>query len=232
MNISQEEQNSVIQFFLELANLVSEKERQALKETALKSNLDSWKKGYKLMITGSGAASGALPLPLALMAIFPDLVFCGKVATQTCFGIGHILGKEVDYDLDMNHITAIWAGIAKGERTVPEGKTGIEVIALKSLPIKVAIKPATKVAGKVLAKATLKASTKIVTKLSAKAASKASAKLIAKFFTKVAVSWVPLLGAVVSAWVNNWLVDGLVDSAIEYYANPYVTYDNADLDDS
>jgi hypothetical protein len=136
MNIPEGNQEDIVQLFLQLANLVTDKERQILKEEALKSSLDSWRKGYKIMITGSGAASGALPLPLAIMAIAPDLAFCAYIATKTCFGIGHILGKEVDYDLDMNHITAIWSGMAKGERTVPEGKTGIEVVALKTLPAK------------------------------------------------------------------------------------------------
>jgi hypothetical protein len=215
--------------FLELANLVSETERRVLKQEAERHDLNSWKRGYKLMITSSGAASGALPLGLALPAIPADLVFCAYVGTRTCFGIGHILGKEVDYDLDIQHITAIWSGLAKGSTTVPEGKTGIEIVALKALPAKAVVKPITKVGGKILAKATLKASSKIVTKLSAKASSKATAKLVAKISAKSAASFVPLLGAVVSAWVNNWLVDGLVDSAIEYYANQYVVYDDNDI---
>ncbi|MGK7899576.1 MAG: hypothetical protein AB4372_39680 [Xenococcus sp. (in: cyanobacteria)] len=221
MSISQEE---LTKFFKEIGGVVSQKEQEALAKEAKKTKLADWKNRHNSMIVLSGAAAGLIPGGLGLLALPADLLWCGKVSANACFGVGHILGKEVDYDFDMAPITAIWTDQAYGARDIPEGKVGIEVPVAQTLMGKAGAKIGGKVAGKVLQKATVKGSAKIAAKLSHKASTKGAAKLVAKLGPKLALGWVPLLGAGLSAGVNYWLVDGLMEAAIQYYANPYVLF--------
>lgn len=209
-------QNDISQMFKDLGNLGEAQERKALKRKVNNYTLNEWKKENIGMAVASGAASGAIGGPVGLAALPADLAWCGRVSALGCFGIGHILGRDVDYDEDMPLILSVWTGLGEAAVSVPVGKVGIKVSS------KVTAKTAAKVAGKVVSKAAMKGGSKLGAKLAAKAASLAASKVVAKLAAKTGTAWVPIIGGVVSGGVNWWLVSGLLDTAEKYYRHPYV----------
>ena len=213
----------IAQMFKDLGNLGNNAERRALEKQAKNYHLSDWKAERIAMVVGSGALSGALGGPVGLAAIPADLAWCGRVSALGCFGIGHILGSEVDYDLDMNLIMSIWTGLGEATSIVPAGKVGIKICG-KATP-----KIAGKVAGVLVSKVALKGGSKLGTKLASKAASKAATKLVAKLTAKGTTGWIPIIGGLVSGGVNWWLVGGLLDAAEEYYKGDYLVLRDSEL---
>ena len=218
-------QDDIAQIFKGWGSDLLMAERKALRDKAAKYNVGDWKAEHIAYVAGSGALTGALGGFVGLAAIIPDLLWCKKVGTQGCLGIGHVRGLDVDYDEDMNAIMLLWSELGEAAVSVPVGKIGIK-ISNKVLP---------KVAGKVVEKLILKGSTKIGGKLVAKAASKAAAKLTAKLAAKSSFGWIPIIGGAVSAGINWWLLSGLLDAADKFYSSNtnYIILDNdeVDLDD-
>ena len=208
--------DEVAKMFKNLANLGTKKEREQLEKQVKRYNINDWKAKQLTMVVTSGAVSGAIGGPVGLGAIPADLAWCGRVSALGCFGIGHIKKIEVDYDVDMNLIMALWTGLAEASSVVPAGKMAIKVSG-KATP-----KLAGKVAGVLVSKGALKGGSKLGAKLASKAASKATTKLVAKLMAKTGTSWIPLIGGVVSGGVNWWLVSGLLDAAEEYYSGEYL----------
>lgn len=172
----------------------------------------------------SGAATGVMGGPVGLAAIIPDLMWCGRVGAHGCYGIGHILGREVDYDQDMDYILSVWSEAVEAAMNIPAGKVGIKIFG------KAAIAPmAGHLAGTIVSKATLKGGSKLAAKLAAKSVSKATAKLAAKLTAKAGFSWIPLVGGVASAGVNVWLVRGLMKAAEQYYRHDYLVIQDPEL---
>lgn len=215
--------DEIAQMFKDLANLGTSMEREQLKKQVKGYTINEWKRERLTMVVTSGAVTGAMGGPVGLAAILPDLAWCGRVGALGCFGIGHIKNVDLDYDVDMNLIMAIWTGLAEARSYVPVGKVGIKVSG------KVAPKIAGKVAGVLVSKVALKGGSKLGAKLASKAASKAATKLAAKLMAKTGTGWIPLIGGVVSGGVNWWLVSGLLDAAEEYYSGEYVVLRDREL---
>lgn len=215
--------DDIAQMFKDLANLGNSMEREQLKKQVKSYTIDGWKSERIAMVVASGGLSGALGGPMGLVAIPADLAWCGRVSALGCFGIGHIKGVDVDYDVDMNLIMSIWTDLAEAKNVVPVGKIGIKVCSKASPKI------AAKVAGSLVSKVALKGGSKLGTKLASKAASKAAAKLAAKLMAKTGTGWIPLVGGLVSGGINWWLVSGLLDAAEEYYSHEYVILRDREL---
>ena len=206
----------IAQVFKDLGNLGNRLEREALERQAKNYHLSDWKAERIAMVVGSGALSGALGGPIGLAAIPADLAWCGRVSGLGCFGIGHILGREVDYDLDMSLIMSIWTGLGEAASVVPAGKVGIKICG-KATP-----KIAGKVAGVLVSKVALKGGSKLGAKLASKAATKAATKVVTKLAAKGGTGWIPIVGGIVSGGINWWLVGGLLDAAEQYYKHDYL----------
>lgn len=212
-------QGQIADIFKSLGSIGTDQERRNLKQKVNKYTVDEWRFESLAQVTASGALTGGIGGPVGLAAVIPDIAFCGRVGALGCFGIGHILGREVDYDYDMNMILALWTGLAETAIYVPAGKVGI----------KLSSKATAKMAGKLVAKAVLKSSSKLGSKLAAKAASKAAAKLVAKLVAKTGVGWIPVIGGIVSAGINIWLVGGMLEAAERYYRGDYVILNDGEL---
>lgn len=212
-------QDDVAKVFKGWGSELLEAERKALRKKAAGYSVSDWKAEHIAYVVGSGALTGIVGEPVGLAAIIPDLLWCKKVGTQGCLGIGHIKGCDVDYDQDMNMILAVWSDLAEAAVSVPVGKVGIKV-SNKALP---------KVAGKVVEKLLFKGSSKIGAKLASKAASKAAAKLTAKLAAKSGFGWIPVVGGAVSAGINWWLLSGLLDAAEIYYKSNYIVLSDDEI---
>ncbi len=215
--------DEIATMFKDLANLGTKMEREQLKKQVKGYSVNGWKTERLTMVVTSGALSGAIGGPVGLAAIPADLAWCGRVSALGCFGIGHIKNVDIDYDVDMNLILAIWTGLAEATSLIPAGKVGIKVSS------KAAPKVAGMVAGSLISKASLKGGSKLGAKLASKAASKAATKLAAKLMAKGGTGWIPVIGGLVSGGVNWWLVSGLLDAAEEYYSHEYVYLRDAEL---
>lgn len=215
--------DEIATMFKDLANLGTKMEREQLKKQVKGYSVNGWKTERLTMVVTSGALSGAIGGPVGLAAIPADLAWCGRVSALGCFGIGHIKNVDIDYDVDMNLILAIWTGLAEATSLIPAGKVGIKVSS------KAATLGAGMVAGSLISKATLKGSSKLGAKLASKAASKAATKLAAKLMAKGGTGWIPVIGGLVSGGVNWWLVSGLLDAAEKYYSHEYVYLRDGEL---
>ena len=211
-------------------------EREALKQKALLvGSVKAWqirtkrKSGCVGFVTGLPGGPGGL----AMEAI--DLAYLFKTIGKACYGIGHILEKEVDYEHDLFLILGIWSGIAEATGYVAIGK--------------IAVKTPQKVASKILAKGGMKVSARAVTMAKAKALvsvgnklisktyfksssaavrrilTKASAKAMVKLGPKMVSKTVPILGGVVGAGVNVWMINSILRAAEQYYSNEYIVFD-------
>lgn len=205
-------EEKITQIFKGWGRDLNEAEKSALANKARGYLLSDWKREHIAMATGSGVVTGLIGGPVGAAAIIPDLLWCKKVGTQGCLGIGHIKGKHIDYEQDMNLILSIWSKLGEASFSIPAGKVGI----------KISHKLGPKVLGKVVEKSLFKGSTKLGAKMTAKVAAKATAKLATKLSVKVGLGWIPLVGGLASGGVNLWLISGLLDAAEEYYNSDYV----------
>ncbi len=212
-------QDNIAEIFKNLGNVGTSQERRALERKMKNYTVEEWRFECFAQVIASGALTGAIGGPVGLAAIIPDIAFCGRVGALGCFGIGHILGREVDYDRDMNMILALWTDLAETAVTVPVGKVGI----------KVSGKLTAKMAGKLVGKAVLKSSSKFGSKLAAKAASKAATKVVTKLAAKAGVGWIPFFGGAVSAGINRWLVNGMLTAAERYYRGDYIVINDSEI---
>jgi hypothetical protein len=217
-------QDKLTDFFLEMGNIGTRQNRNELEYSASQYTMNGWKRLHASQVMAVGTASGILGGPIGLMAVIPDLMACSGISARACYGIGHLKGRDPDYEQDMSLILAHWSGVVETASTVALGKVGIKVVG------KAGIAHITgSVAGKVIAKAALKGSSKLASKLAAKAASKAASKLAAKVLAKGGAAAIPIIGGVVSAGVNWWLVDGLMNAAERFYSNDYVIVTDSEV---
>ena len=177
--------------------------KQRLKDDANGKTIDEWKAGLKFKVAGVGGLTGVLGGPVGLLLEGADIAYLLAACGQACYGVGHIRGREIDYDLDIPMILAIWAGAAEAAAYNVAGKTAI------------------KVGGKVA----LKAGAVVGSQLLGKVVPKVTAKLAAKAASKISTKWIPIIGGLVSAGVNYWVADGLIEAADAYYCNEYVLVD-------
>lgn len=199
-----------------MANLDSLEERQQLYRQANRTNLNGWRRGCVAKVASVGGLTGLSGGPWGVALEMADLSFLLASSGRACYGVGHILNRDVDYDHDIHHILAIWSGVAEASSDVAMGKVAVKVGGKQGLHL------ATKVGGKVIAKTALKSSPKVVQKIAAKA----SAKLLAKLTAKVSTKWIPFVGGVVSAGINTWVAGSLLDAAEQYYRHDYLLISN------
>lgn len=188
------------------------KDQQKLESDIKRFSDVFWWKAERLAAVGTpGALTGAIGGPVGLAAILPELWLCERNGTIGAFGIGHLLGCQIDYDLDREIILAIWAGEGSLETSVPSGKVGIKVN-------NKAVLASRGLMGVVLTSSLIKGSAKFLAKLSAKLVAKTVAKMSAKLAAKTGGATVPIFGAFVSGGINLWLVQGFLDAAEQYYS--------------
>jgi hypothetical protein len=208
--------DELVKIFKDWGSELNSAERKALEKKVSGRSVSSWKADHITMVAASGFATGFMGGPVGLAAILPDLLWCKKVGIQGCLGIGHILGRDVDYDEDMNYILGIWTELVGATVAVPVGKVGMKV------SNKATVKVAEKLAVKIIEKSATKGGSKFLAKLAAKGASKAAAKLSAKLLAKTGVGWIPLVGGAASGGINWWLLNELLNAAEKYYTKDYI----------
>jgi hypothetical protein len=190
------------------------KDQQNLESDVKRFSDVFWLKAERLAAVGTpGALTGAIGGPVGLAAILPELWLCERNGTLGAFGIGHLLGCQIDYNLDRELILAIWAGEGSLETSVPVGKVGIKVNNKAA-----SASAARSLMGVVIKSSLIKGSAKFMAKLSAKLVAKVIAKISAKLAAKTGGAAIPVFGAFVSGGVNLWLVRGFLDAAEQYYS--------------
>jgi hypothetical protein len=186
--------------------------KATLRYNARNHSLSDWRAKSVAKVAAVGGLTGLSGGPWSLALEAGDIAYLMSAAGRSCYGVGHILGKEVDYDNDINLILAVWCGVATAVDSIATGKIGVKITGKKSVPY------AAKGVVKILSKTALKGSSKAMEKIIAKAAAKLAAKLSAKVGTK----WIPIIGGAVSAGINAWVANGLLDSAEKYYRHDYL----------
>ncbi|WP_298065759.1 hypothetical protein [uncultured Acinetobacter sp.] len=187
-----------------MALVADDEARKKLKEDALANSLDDWKIGLKMKVGGVGGLTGVLGGPVGLLLEGADIAYLLASCGQACYGIGHIKGRNIDYNIDIPIILAIWAGAAEASMYTVAGKSAM------------------KIGGKVA----IKSGVVIGSQLLGKVIPKVAAKIGAKLASKVSTKWIPIIGGIVSAGINIWVADGLLDAAEKYYSNNYVILDS------
>jgi hypothetical protein len=195
-----------------MASVDSDAERVALMRRAQASSLTDWCTSTAMKVAGVGGLTGLAGGPWGLALEATDIAYLFAASGQGCYGVGHILGADIDYECDIPLILAVWSGAADARDHVAVGKVGIKIGG------KAAAKAAAKVGGKLLAKIAFKTGSKATAKIAAKVAAKLAAKAAAKLSTK----WIPFIGGIVSGGINYWVADGLLDAAKQYYSSDYV----------
>jgi hypothetical protein len=189
---------------------------EELQRRACAASLEDWRAASLAKVSGVGALAGLLGGPVGLALEAGDLAFLFATGGKACFGIGYILGADVNTDEDIHSILAIWTGAAEAASGIAVGKVGFKVGSKAA--VKAGAKVGAKVAGKIIAKSLMKTNSKLAAKLAAKV----GAKLAAKLATKAGTKWIPFVGGAVSAGINFWVIDGLMDAAEQYYRAEYV----------
>ncbi len=215
------EKGMIVKAIENMALLDSWEDREELRRATQGHTFESWKSLQSNKVAAAGFGSGLLGGPIGLGLEAADTGYLLSVAGRACYGVGHILGKKIDYKKDIEGILAIWAGVGKGysntELNVKVGSYG----AIIPIGGKMAFKATAKVSPKFALKLAAKASSKIIGKAGAKAASKVAGKASTK--------WIPLAGGVISAAINKWVVETLLKAAEEYYEADYVLIEDEEV---
>lgn len=195
-----------------MALLQSDAEREELRRNAQSHSMSDWKTKSVAKVAGVGGLTGLAGGPIGLALEAADLAYLFSAAGRACYGVGHILGAEIDYENDIQLILAVWTDAAEVSGCASVGKVAVKVGG------KAGIKVAGKSAAKIMSKVAVKGSTKAANKIIAKV----GAKLLGKLTTKVAAKWIPFVGGAISAGINYWVADGLMSAAERYYSNEYL----------
>ncbi|MEY4590014.1 MAG: hypothetical protein RL497_2090 [Pseudomonadota bacterium] len=195
----------------------SDAEKCELEKDAKSHNsIGSWKGSQIAKSSTVGFGTGLLGGPAGLALEAADLAYLIAQAGRGCYGVGHIYGKDIDYENDISLILAVWSGAADTAGTVAAGKIGIKIGGAVGLNL--AGHAVGKVLGKVVAKSTIKAGGKVGALILAKASSKLASKLVGK----VSFKWIPIVGGAVGAGINWWVMSGLINAADKFYSSEYL----------
>jgi len=240
-NDDTENKSMVAKMIESMAMLGTSEARQKLKKDALGCTLDDWKYKSQAKCGGVGFLTGVVGGPMGLAMEAGDTGYLLAMAGQSCYGIGHILGKQIDYNKDIEGILAIWSGAAKGiSKNEIDAITGTKLAVLPiggKMAVKLTAKTFPKLVSKVggmtlpiiAKKISPKLATKLATKVSTKVMGKAGAKVSAKVASKISTKWIPIAGGVISAGINIWIIDTMIGAAEEYYRSDYVLVDMESL---
>ena len=205
--------NSIVgQAIHKMALIDSLEQRQVLKTKALAHTLSEWQNGTALKVVGVGFGTGLAGGPAGLLLEGFDIAYLLAAAGRACYGVGHIKGREIDYENDIPLILAIWCGAAEATSAVGTGKVGIKVFGKAGL----------KAAASVGSKIALKSATKFGTKGGLLIAGMATSHLAGKLLAKMSTKWIPVIGGVVGGGINYWIINGLLNAAERYYSEEYV----------
>ncbi len=189
-----------------MALVESDADKRELYTDAKRHNIDQWTDTFKLKVSGVGLLTGAAGGPIGLALEAADIAYLLAACGRSCYGIGHIYNKPIDYNIDIPLILTIWTESTTASTVNVGGKTLIKCggkIAIKSGAI----------AGKILL---------------SKVAPKVAAKIGAKMASKLSTKWIPILGGAVSAGVNWWVASGIMGAAIKYYTHDYIYVNGSD----
>lgn len=187
-----------------MALLGNDHQRRELKSTAATYDLPQWRFESVTAVTGVGVLTGLAPGPAGIVLEGLDIAYLLASCGRACYGIGHILGREVDYDRDIPLILAIWANAGEAAAIAGAGKVGV------------------KIGGKAAVVLGTQAASKLGGKMLAKVSGKAAAKLTGKLGAKAAAGFMPIVGPAVSGGINYWVATSLMDAAEKYYRSGYV----------
>lgn len=202
-----------------LSKSVDLSSKESLADNAKRYTLAKWKRITIAKVVGVGFLTG-IPGGLAGGALAAlDMAYLFGAAGRGCYGIGHILNREIDRDKDLRLIIACWCGAASAVSTVTAGKVAIKVFGKAALPATAGF------AAKVLTKASFKAGGKFMGKLGPQIASKLAGQLAGKAGSMV----IPFLGAAVSSAISYWVASSLMDAADSYYRSEFVQFDDPDI---
>ncbi|MCA9068187.1 MAG: hypothetical protein KDA84_04655 [Planctomycetaceae bacterium] len=174
-------------------------------------SLGGWRVQQQGLVTGSGAASVAIP-GLHLIGIAADVAFLMNRMSVCSYGIGAILGNEngcgnILEAADFAVILARWAGDAS-----------INDAAIGKASAELAGKVGSKSAAKLLAKTMCEKGGLLAgQKLAGKLGAKVGAKFGAKLGSKATLGFIPFLGAAVGGGINLWFITSVADAAEEWY---------------
>lgn len=215
-NNSQEEFNNsksaFTKFVLNIFKLSSQEKKDLQERIKTVSDVNSWKNECISSAAWVGGLAGFWGGGVGTALLLYDLKVLQVRASSGGFGIGHILGCEVDYDFDREIILAIWAGEGTLQKRVPEGKVGIKLNNMA-----VSREAATSMMGTIVSKTLLKVSFKFLAKLSTKVIAKAGVKLGTKLAVKTGGGFIPFAGSIISGGVNILLLKEFLKAAEEYY---------------
>jgi hypothetical protein len=173
-----------------------------------------WKTIRKVTAVGflTGLPGGCVGFGLAAL----DLAYLFAAAGRGCYGIGHILERDIDREKDLQLILACWCGTAQAVSIVTAGKVAIKVFGKSVLPLVAGI------ATQVVAKAAFKGGSKLLTKV----VPQIGAKLAGQFAGKAGAMVIPILGGCVSALISYWVASSLMSAAEQYYRNDFVQFND------
>lgn len=205
------------------------------------SSTGTWTAWQASQAAAAGAA--ALAVPAAhLPAMVADMAYLMHKMSYCCWGIGSVLGAQVEGKDDFAIILGLWSGDLS-ETELPVAiltGTAAGVMAL-AISTGSGAQLAGQVAGKAVSKGVDLAATAAIKKLGAKAvaksigkgtgsmagamsskfvekaASKIAAKVGAKLAGKSVAGFIPFVGPVVGAGINAYFVKDVSDSAKTYY---------------
>jgi hypothetical protein len=182
----------------------SDEAKDELRRAAKQYSVEGWTAAQIAKAGAVGAVTGLPGGPLGLALEGLDIAYLLAAAGRGCYGVGHIKGRDVDYEWDLSLILAIWCGAAEACGAIAAGKVGIKVAG------KAAVGIGANVAGALAGKLAAKSAMKFGSKAGAKVVALASTKLAAKVLAKASVKWVPLLGgsrgpgSTSGSWAASW----------------------------
>jgi len=196
--------------------VTSEYDKQKLHEQACRMGLVKWTDRQRQKVGGVGFLTGLPGGFLIAPMVIADVTYLMAVAGRGCYGIGHILKREIDYERDIPLILAIWSGAAH----VATGATVGQVAMHVANPIIIQTASNTAAA---LGVATVQAlvgqtGSKILSMLMPKFLAKIGAQLT----TKAVSVAVPIVGGFASCAINWWICGGLMHAAETYYMSEFV----------
>lgn len=207
-------ENAISDAIKKMSLIKSYKDKIELENKSKQYSFDDWKIKMMGKTGGVGFLTGLPGGPAGLVLEAGDISYLLSTAGRACYGVGHILGRKIDYKNDIPLILAIWSGAAEAASYIKGGKVGVKVSG------KIGTKSMSKVAGKVVAKTAIKSGSKASQKIVAKATTKFLSKLAAKAGTK----WIPLIGGAVGAGINACIMNGMIEAAYKYYKSRYVVF--------
>ncbi|MFF3331054.1 hypothetical protein ACFYWX_16035 [Streptomyces sp. NPDC002888] len=168
---------------------------QVIKEVEEFQSVTTWRWYQGTQATAMTVGSAALG-PVGVGTVLLDVGFSYRKMAHTAWGIGHLMGSEVDPLDDLFAVTGLWAGVIGGEMASTMSGT-LQVLETAAKPMS--------------ALAALAAAFPEV-------AEAVSAKVLSEAGKRTANRFVPLIGPLVGGALTVHSLHRFGDCAIDYYA--------------